>query len=358
MPDHFERPTTHQQEFPLARRITYLFVSAIIGVMSGVVGLAVIVRFYFPSDEFLKQYPIVRSQIDGTDSRSGSQESVLAMQGIIVRRTNSQDATPALPFEGIVGPAVALTSDGWFAFSGELQGAVESYELYVGSAHSAVRDRRYDSTFGVTFVKIETQAITPVDIVQLQERPGDLLFSNDRTSLDSSRFFATYVRDTRFAVDMTRPLLRTAGIFSEYFRPTNDSDALFYFDTIGRLVGVRSPRNSSLIIPARYLWLSFELILAHAKPSGLGISYYYAAEADPMRPEGITIANAARKPLDPRGLAAQAGLAIGDRILAINSETIGSDASFEYLWQTNQLKSQVSLLVDRNGKEFSVTITR
>jgi len=210
----------------------------------------------------------------------------------------------------------------------------------------------------VTFVKIDVQGVTPVDIAQQQERPGDFEFSNDRIGMSSSQFYESYVRDTRLAADGSHPLIRRTGTFAEFYRVGGDAKGIFYFNGTGSLTGIASPKYASLVLPSRYIWLSFQFILAHAERTGLGISYYYSSDADAAKKDGAIVFVSGKQALDPKSLAAQAGLKTDDRIVAINSETVNDNSSLEYLWQKNELKPQVILLIDRAGSEFPVTIIR
>jgi S1-C subfamily serine protease len=349
---HFERPTSHAQEFPMVKRIVYLVLIVGLGIITGASGF-LIAYSQLPSTQ-PTPYPfgITVNQLQPQSAgRTVYDATTIARSqtvSIIKQRSRTRDQYDQLidPAE-YIGSGVIATSDGWVMTSIP---AVQLSKIEVeirGSIYEAQKVST-DLLTGISFLKTNIRLSTPVNIGSAVDA-GDMLVAVGAASGAVPR-------------PVVARVLHSSDSLGEYTlieAPLEQGAAQAYFTGDGKFAGFSIAKGTDVVLlPPAIIRLALEQGLSQDSSKDLGI-YYIVNNPTSVNEssESITVFHPTHPAVRAGSLAAKAGLHKGDTITSIGGELITQDASFDYLWKKHSQDTDgVQLVIVRNGVEGPVQI--
>ncbi len=367
MQKHFERPTSHSQEFPMVKRIIFLVLVVAIGVTTGALGfiiassqLPIASYIPYPSNlNFNQLQPQTTGRVIADAAAVAKAQTVTIIRSRI--RTNDVYDQQIDPAE-ILGSGVAATSDGWVMTMIPAGQLTKVSVIARGTIYDAQRIST-DPITGVSFLKTDVRFFNPVNI-SAGVSVGDSLVQDGASNNAAEKTSVARVLENAYApVHAKLDYIRSSDSLSEYVLLESLSVPLqgqAFFTSDGRFAGFSQVKNNELLlIPGGIIKLALEQSLHQEVSRDLGISYmvtYPAAQDEDA--ESIIVFHPTRSPIKPGSLAANAGMKKGDSIRSIGGDTVSKVASFDYLWKKHQQDSGgVQLVIVRNGVEGPLSIT-
>jgi hypothetical protein len=128
-----------------------------------------------------------------------------------------------------------------------------------------------------------------------------------------------------------------------------------YFNTKGDLLGLgHVVANEPVLIPVEYLRQAVRHLLDNTQRVVWGISYLDLENNSGILSSG----NIVNLPPAKNSLAAKAGLLAGDRITAVNNDTVSKDRSLTSILQNYRSGDKVVLKVLRSGVEMDIDVEK
>lgn len=369
---HFERPTSTKVDFPLAHRVAYLIVIAVIGMSTGALGFAMLALVLLP--ENLTSYS---TQIELSRKQSGLNSLSLPLVPSLVEQTGKSmvlisvhEETQDIPniFSRLPNPALYVatgfiaTSDGWIVSpSAQNLDTGGSYDIYQNGVFMPVTAIIEDEFTGLFFLKTDLSDATPVEFFSGNIVGGTALVQRT-LSFVSPQVGISFVDPNMYGNARVRnDLIYSSDTVVENKLVTlaAETQSPLFFDMDGRLVGVSPAIGTHIpMIPAHHIRIALESVLRNKEFMPLGLSYTIEARSNAQGLTGATLASATGKPaVLTRSLAASAGFKEGDVITAVNGELVSIDVDLGYLWRKHQgTASSVNFKVLREGRLIDVEV--
>lgn len=257
-----------------------------------------------------------------------------------------------------VAGLVALTSDGWMLSEA---GVVPS-RVSIGEKSCVVDQVRKDSLTGLSFLHCAVSGVPVVDIGDgYSLRPGDQVFVVE----GPGEFFFTEVSSLSWG----QTSVRSSDAPARRVHLAEKFDALpgaSVFNISGELVGMIDPlSNGARVVPFEHLSRAFESVLGGVKQidrAKLGVRFIDLANTAGLSTEltrdihsGALISGSLA--VEWGSAAHEAGLLVGDIILAVDGVFVDSYNSLDDLIVTYDPGSIARLLIDRAGERVEVSVT-
>ncbi|MBI4090683.1 MAG: hypothetical protein HY422_01540, partial [Candidatus Komeilibacteria bacterium] len=277
---HFERPTTHKPENVLARRLLYLILVAVTGLIAGGFGFALLIRLYEPavrynllpeSAQLPRRTPSVQlDQPIVNEAQSIASSLVLFLKH---RASRTSPADTLVDLSEVISHGVVLTSDGWLlgqipsSFSGPLDAFIDG-EFYPISR--TVRD----SFTSVTFSRIAANDLSPVQVSESLPLGGEFIFSSSASIGGGYRVATNHVSNPRWTpMNSKYDAVKSGTQLSEFIQLDQSSSNGVVFRSDGALLGLTRADDDTGVIPARQIKISFEQLLRGDTDVDPGIYY-------------------------------------------------------------------------------------
>src|SRR3989344_2716001 len=142
---HFERPTVRRHEFPWVRRGETLIVSAVVGLLSGALGFALIANRFSSGSVPLTIVTREAAVLGNQPVAAVTEEVRRSIVAIYRHRDAAGDLFGSLPAPSdYVGSGVVVTSDGWIMAASELLASGVAYDAMLDGKFRRISDLRRD----------------------------------------------------------------------------------------------------------------------------------------------------------------------------------------------------------------------
>lgn len=250
------------------------------------------------------------------------------------------------PVDQFVGPAIALTSDGWLL----TQGSPELGEMVsVGGETCLIEEMVSDDRVGMVFVRCDVQNLSVVDFGEgYALAPGDQVFVVAGDALTFSRVKAvTYGAESLRSSDVParRVILETDAF----------EDGSAVFSIFGEFVGVMM---DSMLVPLEHISGSLEQVLRGEEV--LVYPSFGASTIDLSRTVGLDHdlgSGAVLAGVQVFGVAATAGLLADDVIISIDGESIGVLYTLDDLIAMRASGEVIRIEFSRAGEKQELEVT-
>ncbi len=356
---HFERPTSHAQEFPVVKRIIYLVVIVAIGMITGAAGF-LIANSQLP----LTQYAIYstgatvdQAQLPASPRSVRDATAIARAQtvGIIKQRVRTTD-----PYDQLVDPAeyigsgVIATSDGWIMTAVPAAQLIKVAVTMHGAIYPAEKVST-DALTGISFLRIDAGSLAPITMGTSVDVGDALVSFGANSGVAPHSALARVLQRNYIPLHSKLDYIRSSDSLGEYILldgALDQNSPQAYFGSDGTFAGFAAVKtNELLLIPPAVARLALEQGLRQQTAKDLGIYYIVNTPVTADDPsESITVFHPSHAPVRTGSLAAKAGLRKGDTIRSVAGEQITQDASVDYLWNKPQQDSSgVQLVIVRDG---------
>ena len=351
--EHFMRPTFERP--PSLVNLTILAV--IFGILAGLGGY-LLGRTLLPNSNFnfFKAQPDLRINLEQplTEAATKNQKSIAG-----IYRARAKAASPinqqVFDDNDLLGEAIIVTSDGWLLSTA--QAVPNSQALVViNDEIYPIKEIKEDAFTGAIFIKIEATGLLPINFQMTDSlKIGETVFSVlDLPNAMDHAFQSGIVSSNHLVLN---PYLNTDSL--DYYikiDETSTNQAIAgqpYFNLKGDLVGITYfVDEEPLLIPAEYLRQTVKQMLDKTQRPVWGINYFDLDNNSGFLDKGSLVVSLASK----NTLAAKSGLKVGDRILAVNNDSLSKDRSLTKILQSYRQGDKVILKVYRNTTEIDLEI--
>lgn len=345
---HFVRPTFERPP----SLVSFSLLAIILGLLAGLGGY-LIGKTWLPANlSFLNSQPEIKISLEQplVDMATKNLESVAGIYRPV--KVNALLGQPLFAASDLLGQAAVITSDGWLMTSDQV--LVDKQSLVVlGSEIYNIKDIKTDKFSGVIFIKVAASGLVPVNFQFTNEfKKGETAFTILDTPNNIDNTFASnvlsqahYVKDNVLSTDVM-----------DYYLLLDKEQVVLgapYFNTKGDLLGLgHVVANEPVLIPVEYLRQAVRHLLDNTQRVVWGISYLDLENNSGILSSG----NIVNLPPAKNSLAAKAGLLAGDRITAVNNDTVSKDRSLTSILQNYRSGDKVVLKVLRSGVEMDIEI--
>lgn len=273
-------------------------------------------------------------------------------------------ATTIFPNKNLIGAAVLLTADGWFA-------AVSSADIRLGDI-LLVEGRPYaierivtDTVSPFIMGKVVGDRFTPVIFADTENRYAGMTLwtlSPDeeiaKTTLHSVELdFGASGRGAAKIISSDKLILALSIESKREFLPGTP-----VFDLAGQLIGLSVPSSdkAQAILPSDILQSLMLNVLKDGKPQRpfLGLTYIFDSYLTEQNNQtgAIIYGEKPNNGIVPKSPAARAGLKFGDRLLSVNGVPFESAASLFTIIQEHNPGDAVIIEYERQGKKIEISI--
>jgi len=348
LPSHFVRPTFERPP----SLVSFSLLAIVLGTLAGLGGY-LIGKTWLPANlSFLNTQPDIKISLEQplVDMATKNLKSIAG----IYRPTkiNALLGQPLFDSNDLLGQAAVLTSDGWLMTSDQV--LLDKQSLVVlGSDIYNIKDIKSDKFSGLTFIKVAASGLIPVNLGFTNEfKAGETAF----TILDSPN----NINHTFDASVLAQVHYAKANVLStdlmDYYLKLDQHQAILgsaYFNVKGDVVGLNHKfLDEPVLIPVEYLRQSVRHLLDNTQRITWGINYLDLENNSGALSRGnvVTVSPIKNSP------AAKAGLLAGDRVVAVNNDTISKDRTLTSILQNYRLGDKVILKVLRSGIEIDIEI--
>lgn len=347
-PSHFVRPTFERPP----SLVNFSLLAIVLGGLAGFGGY-LIGKAWLPANlSFLNSQPDIKISLEQplVDMATKNLKSVAGIYR--PTKVNALLSQPLFNVSDLLGQAAVITSDGWLMTSDRV--LLDKQSLVVlGSDIYNIKDIKYDKFSGLTFIKVAATGLIPVNLGFTNEfKAGETAF----TILDSPN----NIDNTFYTSIIAQPHYERENVLStdimDYYLKLDKNQATFgsvYFNVKGDVLGLsHQVSDESVLIPVEYLRQSVRHLLDNTERVTWGINYLDLENNSGALSHGnvVTITPIKNSP------AAKAGLLAGDRIVAVNNDTISKDRTLTSILQNYRSGDKVILKVLRSGIEMDIEI--
>lgn len=351
--EHFMRPTFERP--PSLVNLTIL--AAIFGVVAGLGGY-LLGKTLLPSSNFgfFTTQPDLKINLEQplTEAATKNQKSIAGIYRSVAKAASPINQ-PVFDRDDLLGEAIVVTSDGWL-LSTDQAVANNQALVVVGDEVYPSKEIKEDKFTGAVFIKIEADGLLPVNFQMTDSlKVGETVFTVlDLPNTMDHAFQSGVVASNHFTLS---PYLSTDSL--DYYIKVNEasgSQAIAgqpYFNLKGDLLGLTYfVGNERLLIPAEYLRQAVKQMLDKTQQPVWGINYFDLDNNSGFLDRGSLVTSLASK----NALAAKAGLKVGDRIAAVNNDSLSKDRSLTSILQNYRQGDKVILKIYRNTTEIDLEI--
>lgn len=344
---HFVRPTFERPP----SLVSFSLLAIVLGLLAGLGGY-LIGKTYLPANlSFLNSQPEIKISLEQplVDMATKNLGSVAGIYRPV--KVNALLGQPLFAASDLLGQAAVVTSDGWLMTSDQV--LVDKQSLVVlGSEIYNIKDIKADKFSGLVFIKVAASGLVPVNFQFTNDfKKGETAFAVLDTPNNIDNTFATsvlsqahYVRDSILSTDII-----------DYYLLLDNQVVLGapYFNTKGDLLGLgHRVDNESLLIPVEYVRQAVRHLLDNTQRVVWGINYLDLENNSGKLSSGNVLSATPAK----NSLAAKAGLLAGDRVKAVNNDTVSKNRSLTSILQNYRSGDKVVLKVLRSGVEMDIEI--
>lgn len=346
------------------RPIIYLVLVALTGLIAGGLGFALLMRLYEPAVRYnllpennQLQRRMISVQVDQPILQVA--KAIQPSLVLFLKHRASRNALTDVLIESsdILGHGAALTSDGWLL--GQLPISLTvPFDAYIDGEFYRVSKIVRDPFSSVTFVKIETGDLFPVQFSESLPASGAFVFSSSVAVSGGYQVGTDHVSMPRWTQIKSKfDAVKNGTQLTEFIQLQQGAPYEMVFTSTGVLLGITRPENRTVVVPARQIKLSFEQMLKGSTDINPGFYYIDTTLETRIGGRGATIFHPTRNPILPNGIAAKAKLTNLDTIISINGIPLDDEMTFEYVWRKHQHDDTIRMVIRRNGKEATIEIT-
>jgi len=356
---HFERPT--MQRPPSMFNLTILTV--IIGVVAGFGGYFLARQVWPVSDidyfNLLDNRKEIKIDLEQplTNLADQHQKSVAGVYKKV--QTLSAVGQPLFSEDDFLGSAVVVTSDGWMMTTDQvLKNTAASVVL--GDRIYEITDISEDDFSGAVFFKIDSNALQPVDFQLTDDvKVGERLFTNiDLAKSYYHSFYTNFLTNTHYIAEQ----YLSSDEIDYYLQIDNQLPdvnllAAPYFNISGDLLGIVYDYNDQIVLlPAEYLQQATKHLLEGTTRLSLAIRYVDMENNSGFMRKGNLVYHPSLRAIGPDSPALEAGLQVGDQIVAINNDVVSADKTLTSILQNYRPGDSVIIKILRNDVEQDIVV--
>lgn len=345
---HFVRPTFERP--PSLVNLSLLTI--VLGILAGLGGY-LIGRTWLPTNfSFLNAQPDIKISLEQplVDTATKNLKSVAGIYR--ASKTNALVGQPIFSGDDLLGQAAVLTSDGWLMTSDQV--IVDKQSLVVlGDEIYPIKEIRADKFAGVIFIKIAASSLVPVNF-QFADvfKTGETVFTlvDSPNNIDNN-FLTSVLAHPHYVLQNN---LSTESI--DYYLKLDSASYVLgapYFNLKGDLLGLgHRIGQEPVLLPVEYLRQAVRHLLDNTQRVSWGISYLDLENNSGLSSHGNVVS------IEPikSSVAAKAGLKVGDRIVAVNNDTVSKNNTLTSILQNYRVGDKVILKVLRAGVEIDIEL--
>lgn len=355
---HFERPTSSKPPSLMNLSLLAIFFGLVAGFFGYLFGRSVMPAenmnyFNFPSSnnviELDFNQPLTNLYEKNTNSIAGVYKDVSVVAAV---------GSPLFGQDDLLGSAVVVTSDGWLMTTDQVYTSQKN-KVVLGSDIYDIKEVKVDEFANIVFIKIDASILQPINFQLTNEiKEGETLFSLTDLPNSLQHSFDTAVLQNSHYVKDKYLFTDTLDYWLDIDKKqlVDDSLAAPYFNLDGDLLGLDYVVDGEdLLIPSDYLRQSVRHLLSGDQRPLVGIRYVDMENNSGFKQDGNLIYHPSLTALSTK--AYQAGLRLGDDIIAINNDVVASNKNITSILQNYRVGDTVVFKILRSGVARDIELT-
>ncbi len=352
---HFVRPTTKRPPSLFNLSLIVLF----LGLVAGFGGYFIADYFriddvdYFNLANTPKEIKVKIEQ-PLTSLAESNQPSIAGIYRPV--QTFNAVGEPLFSQSDFLGSATVVTSDGWLLTTDQVIKNTQAKVVLNNKIYDIV-DTKLDDFSGAVFIKINETLLAPVNF-QLTDSiiSGESAFTNiDLPNSYDHAFYFSFLTNSHYAESK---YLSSDNI--DYYLKLEQNQAGLaapYFNLDGDLLGISYQVNDeNFLIPAEYLKQALKNLLNNTTRVKLGVYYIDMENNGGFVRRGNLVFNPQLSAVEYNSPAYQAGIKVGDQIVAVNNDTILANQTLTSIIQKYRPGDVVIIKALRNEQELDLEV--